>query len=250
MTEQINIDVLGPIDASAGGLPIPLGGPKQRAALAALVLAEGRVVAVAALVDVLWDTAPPPTAVTKVQGHVYALRKALGHTGTAGQALVTRAPGYLLRSDLITTDLARFDALTRQSSAHAQACRPADASDLLAAAIALWRGAAFADVPAPAIRAAADRLAERYLRAVEDKARLDLDLGRYRRVLDETVGPLEEHPFRDRLHELHMLALIRMGRPLEAIASYQRCRLILSKELGVEPGGRLRRLAASIGYQS
>ncbi|WP_344404260.1 AfsR/SARP family transcriptional regulator, partial [Dactylosporangium fulvum] len=109
---------------------------------------------------------------------------------------------------------------------------------------------AFADVAAPAIRAAVARLDDRRLAAAEDRAEVELVLGRHREALDQLGSLLDEHPFRDRLRELHMLALIRMERPMEAIASYERCRTILSRELGVEPGGRLRRLAASIGYPS
>ncbi|MEV6923289.1 BTAD domain-containing putative transcriptional regulator [Dactylosporangium sp. NPDC051485] len=248
---DIRIEVLGPLEATVGGRPVALGGPKQRAVLAALLLAEGRLLTVEHLVDVLWPEDPPTTAITKVQGHVSALRKALAEAGCARPAdvLVTRAPGYLLRGPVQRTDLDAFDRLVSDAAARAPR-DPAGALRLLTAALALWRGPAFADVAAPAIQAAAARLADRRLAAAEDRAEIELVLGRHREALDQLGPLLDEHPFRDRLRELHMLALIRMERPMEAIASYERCRTILSRELGVEPCGRLRRLAASIGYPS
>ncbi|MGI5237913.1 AfsR/SARP family transcriptional regulator [Dactylosporangium sp. CA-139066] len=248
---DIRIEVLGPLEATIGERPVQLGGPKQRAVLAALLLAEGRVVSVEHLVDVLWADDPPTSAVTKVQGHVSALRKALAGSGHPGPAdvLVTRAPGYQLRTTDLRTDLAAFDRLVAEATTRARA-DPSAGARLLGAGLALWRGPAFADVAAPAIRAAAARLNDRYLAAAEDRADIELRLGRHRQALEQLGPLLEEHPFRDRLRELHMLALIRMERPIEAIASYQRCRTLLSRELGVEPCGRLRRLAASIGYHS
>ncbi|GAA2359884.1 AfsR/SARP family transcriptional regulator [Dactylosporangium salmoneum] len=248
---DIRIEVLGPLEAAVGGRPVALGGPKQRAVLAALLLAEGRLLTVEHLVDVLWPEDPPTTAITKVQGHVSALRKALAEAGCATPAdvLVTRAPGYLLRGPALRTDLDAFDRLVSDAAARTPR-DPAGALRLLTAALALWRGPAFADVAAPAIQAAAARLADRRLAAAEDRAEIELGLGRHREALDQLGSLLDEHPFRDRLRELHMLALIRMERPMEAIVSYERCRTILSRELGVEPCGRLRRLAASIGYPS
>jgi DNA-binding SARP family transcriptional activator len=248
---QVRVEVLGPVEATVGGRPVVLAGPKQRAVLAALLLGGGRVVSVEHLVDVLWPEDPPTTAVTKVQGHVSALRKALAEAGHPAPAdvLVTRAPGYQLLREPVGTDLARFDRLVADAAARAGR-DPQGAVRLLGDGLALWRGPAFADVAAPSIRAAADRITDRYLAAVEDKAELELALRRHREVLDGLGPLLEEHPFRDRMRELHMLALIRMERTTEAIASYQRCRAMLSRELGVEPCGRLRRLAASIGYPS
>jgi DNA-binding SARP family transcriptional activator len=247
----IRIEVLGPLEMAVGGRPVALGGPKRRAVLAALVLGEGRVVSVEHLVDVLWADDPPSTAVTKVQGHVSALRKALAEAGlpSPAAALTTRAPGYVLQRAEAGTDLADFDRLAADATARAPR-DPDGAARLFAAALALWRGPAFADVSVPAVRAAAARLTDRYLGVAEDAAEVELALGRHRQVLDRLGPLLEEHPFRDRLRELHMIALIRMDRPLEAIASYRRCRVILSRELGVEPCGRLRRLAASIGYSA
>ncbi|ARU51146.1 DNA-binding SARP family transcriptional activator [Cellulosimicrobium cellulans] len=249
---SLTVDVLGPLRARVGDQDVQLGGPGRRALLAALVLGKGRVVQVSALVDALWGDDPPPSAVTKIHGHVSGLRKALAAAGHPDPtaALVTAAPGYLLRLEPAATDLGRFEADVVAAQAARRAEDPDAAESHLADALERWRGPALADVPAPALRAVAEGLDDRRLRVLEDHAELWLALGRSRDVLDE-VGPLlVAHPFRDRLNELFMVALIRTDRPSEAIATYRRCREVYGRELGIEPGSRLRRIAASLGYPS
>jgi DNA-binding SARP family transcriptional activator len=236
------------MEVRVGGRLVHLGGPKQRALLAALVLRHGRVVPMDQLLDVLWDDTPPATAVTKVQGHVWAIRKALAERGRSDgiSAVETRPPGYLLRREPVGTDLTRFEALSAAAGAAREQGDRHRAAALLAAAVGLWRGRPFADVPAAAIQAASVRLDERYLTAVEAKAEVDLSLGRYPQVLDELGRLIEKYPLRDRLRELQLLALVRLDRPQEALASYRRWSGMLRRELGVEPGQRLQRLVASI----
>src|SRR5438876_8533215 len=98
--------VLGPLEARDGEGPLALGGPKQRALLALLLLNANRVVSRERLIDELWDDSPPETAVTSVQVYVSRLRKVLP-TG----ALVTRAPGYVLEVEPDQVDLLRFERL-------------------------------------------------------------------------------------------------------------------------------------------
>jgi DNA-binding SARP family transcriptional activator len=250
--EAVKIDVLGPVEVRAGGRPVHLGGPKQRALLAALAVRHGRVVAMDQLVDVLWGAAPPPTAVTKVQGHVCSLRKVLAESGRSDGigALETRQPGYLLRREVVSIDLTRFDALTTAAGAAREQGDRHRASGLLAMALGLWRGPAFADVSAPAIRAIADRLAERRLAAAEDKAEIDLSLGRDRQVLGELGVLIAQHPMRDRLRELHLVALLRLDRTNEALDSYRHWSTLLRRERGVEPDRRVQELVATIGHRA
>jgi DNA-binding SARP family transcriptional activator len=250
--EQIKIDVLGTMDVRVSGRSVHLGGPKQRALLAALVLRHGRVVAIDQLVDVLWPDGPPVTAITKVQGHVCSIRKALAERGrTDGiSALETRPPGYLLRREPVGTDLTRFDALTTAAGAAREQGDRHRAAGLLGVALGLWRGPAFADVTAPAIRAVADRLAERRLATAEDKAEIDLSLGRCREVLDELGALIRRYPLRDRLRELQLVALVRLDRTTEALDHYRLWSSMLRRERGVEPGPRVQELVAAIGRGS
>jgi DNA-binding SARP family transcriptional activator len=207
--EQFRIDVLGAMEVRVGGRLVHLGGPKQRALLAALVLRHGRVVALEELVEVLWDGSPPATAITKVQGHVYAIRKAVAERGrTHGvSAVETRPPGYLLRREPVATDLARFEGLRVAAAAARDQGDRHRAAGLYGAALALWRGPAFADVPSAAIRTAAARVDEWVLTTVEDKAEADLALGRHRQVAADIGRLIARHPDRHRLRQLQLAAL-------------------------------------------
>lgn len=241
--------LLGPLELRVAGLPAPLGAPKQRALCAALLLRPGTVVSVDRLIDVVWAQDPPASAVTKIQGYVSALRKALGETGLRDPAevLATRAPGYVLAAAAVDTDVAEFESLVSDAGLARARRDHAGVARMLGRALALWRGSALADVSVgPALRAEAERLAELRLTAVEDKAAAELALGRYREALDELNGHLAEHPFRERIRELRMRALIGLDCPAEALACYESGRRILRTELGVEPSRSLRRLASAI----
>jgi DNA-binding SARP family transcriptional activator len=239
----VRIDVLGPIQVTTDGKTIRLAGQRQRALLAALTLELGKVVPVDRLVDILWDTDPPPTARVKVQAHVSALRQAIGpDTRTADGPLLTRPPGYLLCHEGIELDLAEFDVLVGQAKEAAESREPAAASELFGAGLALWRGSAFADVRSPLIRSAAHSLEGRRLLACEAKAEADLALGRSDRVVAELPQWLTAHPFRERMRGMLILALYRLGCRADALALYRDGHQLMVAELGLEPGPPLRAL--------
>ena len=98
--------ILGSLEVVDGGRPVPLGGARQRAVLAILLLRRGEVVSVDRLVDELWGEQPPDTAVKTVQVYVSRLRKALGQG-----VVVTRAGGYALEIDAERVDAGRFERL-------------------------------------------------------------------------------------------------------------------------------------------
>src|SRR5438046_6439630 len=105
--EMLEFCILGPLEVVGEHGSLRLGGPKQRATLAILLLNVNRVVSVDRLADDLYSGAPPVTAVTQVQRQISELRKVLG----AGAAIETRAPGYLLRVGDAQVDLQRFERL-------------------------------------------------------------------------------------------------------------------------------------------
>lgn len=239
----MRIDVLGPIQVTAGGQIVRLAGQRQRALLAALTLDLGKVVPVNRLVDILWDADPPPTARVKVQAHVSALRQAIGHQTSPGDGpLLTRPPGYVLCREAVELDLAAFGALMKRAKAAAESRQPAVASELFGAALAIWRGSAFADVRSLPIRSAADNLEDRRLLACEAKAEADLTLGRSDRVVAELPQWLAAHPFRERMRGMLMLALYRLGCRADALAVYRDGHHLMVAELGLEPGPQLRAL--------
>jgi DNA-binding SARP family transcriptional activator len=243
----VRIDVLGPIQVTADGRVMPLAGQRQRALLAALTLDQGKVVPVDRLVDALWDADPPPSARVKVQAHISTLRQAIGQgTGPGNGPVLTQLPGYVLSAEGVELDLAEFDVLIAQATDAADSRDPAAASDLFGAALALWRGSAYADVTSPLVRSAAGVLEDRALLAREAKAEADLALGRSDHVVAELPPLLAAHPFRERTRAMLMLALYRLGCRADALAVYRDGYRLMVAELGLEPGAPLRSLQQHI----
>jgi DNA-binding SARP family transcriptional activator len=239
----VRIDVLGPIQVTKDGRAIRLAGQRQRALLAALALELGKVVSVDRLVDILWEVNPPPSARVKVRAHASALRQAIGQDISSGDGpLLTRPPGYLLSHEGVQLDLAEFNVLVGQAREASESRQTAAASELLGTALAMWRGAAFADVRSPLIRGVADSLEDRRLLACEDKAEADLAVGRSDRVVIELQQWLTVHPFRERMRGMLMLALYRLGCRADALEVYRHGRRRMVAELGLEPGPPLRAL--------
>jgi WD40 repeat protein/DNA-binding SARP family transcriptional activator len=242
--------VLGPLEVEADDGPVTLGGQKERLLLALLLARPNQVVPVEALVLGLWGEQPPPTAAKTLQSHVVRLRRALepGRArGAAGEVLVTREPGYLLRVAPGALDAARFEELTAQAR-RALADGSAElAGSLLREALGLWRGRAFEEFLDTDVGAAeSDRLAELRLVALEDRIEADLRLGGHRELVAELEGLVRDQPLRERLWAQLLLALYRSGRQADALLAYQRARKVLVEELGIDPGAELRRLHAAI----
>jgi len=134
--------ILGPLEVVDGERPVPLGGPKQRATLAILLLNANRVISVERLAEDLYAGAPPITAVNQVQRQVHALRQRLG----AGAGIETRTPGYAIHLAPDQLDLDRFERLTAQAAGVLERGEAQRAGDLLRDALALWRGPPLADL--------------------------------------------------------------------------------------------------------
>jgi DNA-binding SARP family transcriptional activator len=229
--------LLGPLEVRRGGVPCSLGGTKQRALLALLLLDANRVVALDRLVDDLWGEKPPKTAVATIQVYVSRLRKLL-----PGGTLQTHPPGYMLEVQPGSVDLKRFERLLEE----ARESEPSRASELLGEALALWRGPPLAEFgEEPFARVEAGRLEELRLAALEQRIDADLTLGRHDDVVTDLEALVAEHSHRERLHGQLMLALFRAGRQADALAAYRRARAALG-ELGLEPKAALRRLERQI----
>ncbi|MFE4518206.1 BTAD domain-containing putative transcriptional regulator [Kitasatospora sp. NPDC056783] len=240
----MRIDVLGAVRALRDdGSPVDLGGPRHREVLARLVAAEGRMVTTDTLVDDLW-TDPPARAVGALRTFVGALRRALEPDRpprTPPRVLVTEGPGYALRLPREDVDVHRFqDALAR-------ARRDPGAVGELAAALAAWRGPAYADVAGSAwARRERARLEEWRLEALELRARVLLDSGEGADLVAELGAHVAEHPWREPAWGLLARALHRAGRQADALATLRRARAMLADRLGLDPGAELRRLETEI----
>ncbi|MFI7386001.1 BTAD domain-containing putative transcriptional regulator [Streptomyces sp. NPDC049813] len=240
----MRIDVLGAVRALRDdGTAVELGGPRHREVLARLVAAEGRLVTTDTLVDDLW-TDPPARAVGALRTFVAALRRALEPARPPRdppRLIVTEGPGYVLRLAREDVDVHRFqDALAR-------ARHTPGAVTALGAALAAWRGPAYADVPDSAwARRERTRLEELRLDGVELRARLLLDAGQGAALVAELGAHVAEHPWREPAWGLLARALYAAGRQADALATLRRARTMLAGQLGLDPGAELRRLETDI----
>ncbi len=242
--------ILGPLEVDAGGRPLPLAGPKQRALLAILLLHPNRVVSSDRLIDELWGDDPPETGNAALQMRISGLRKSLEGKGprqAPSQVLLTRSPGYLLRVETGQLDAERFESLLTTGRGAVASGDRAAAAQVLRDALALWRGDALADFAyEPFAQAEIARLEELRLSALEERVEADLSLGRHFDLVGEVEALIARHPLRERLRGQLMLALYHSGRQAEALAAYRETRRTLVDELGIEPSPALQRLEAAI----
>ena len=183
--------ILGPLEVEDDGRKIPLGGAKQRALLALLLLSRGRPVSTDRLIEELWNGEPPATATKSVQVYVTRLRRALG-----ARRIVTQGRGYELVVAPGELDVDKFDALVRAASG----APPEDAAQRLREALRLVRGTPLADLSIePWAQAEIARLEDRQLATLEARIEADLELGRHRELVPELEALVADHPFREHL---------------------------------------------------
>ncbi|ANS64450.1 extracellular solute-binding protein [Streptomyces lincolnensis] len=242
--------LLGPLRVLRSGSALPLGGPRQRAVLALLLIEANRVVPLDRLVDEVWDGDPPDGAITSVQTYVFHLRRILEPDRTRGapaEVLVTQGRGYLLRTDPAATDAGRFEASVREGRAALDAGRHAEAGRILRGALGLWRGAVLEDLGDYGfVRREAARLEGVRLSAIEARVETDLASGRHAAVVGELEQLVAAHPLREQLCAQLMLALYRCGRQAEALAYYRRLRDRLADELGLDPDESVQRVHQAV----
>ncbi|MFD7080915.1 BTAD domain-containing putative transcriptional regulator [Streptomyces sp. NPDC059918] len=260
----MDIEVLGTLAVRERGVSVTPTAPKPRQVLALLALHADQVVPVSALIEELWQGAPPRSARTTLQTYVLQLRALIataleegeaaggGEATTAGRrtakdVLVTLPGGYLLNSGGGTSDVREFDRLAGMGYRAMDAGDFPNAARLLREALALWSGPAFADVPGGIqLDMETRRLEETRLCALDQRIEADLRIGRHRELLAELTVLASRYRTHENLHGQFMLALHRSGRRGEALDVYQRLRATLVRELGLEPSVALRRLQRSI----
>jgi YVTN family beta-propeller protein len=251
--------ILGPLEVCDGGRPLALGGEKQQALLAILLLHRNEVVSADRLIDELWGESPPPGARQTLRAYVSKLRRAMATNGadpsaggesepTPGDRVVlTSGRGYLVEVAPGELDLDRFaDAAGRGRDALATG-RPEDAARLFREALSLWRGPPLAEFTYERFaQSAIAQMEELHLGAVEERVEADLALGQARQLVGELGDLVARHPLRERQRAQLMLALYRSGRPADALEVYQDFRRTLSEELGLETGSALQQLELAI----
>ncbi|WP_329424720.1 response regulator [Streptosporangium sp. NBC_01495] len=245
---MLTFRALGPFQARHGETALDLGGQRQMAVLARLLVAGGRAVPVTMLIDELWPGEPPAQALSTIQGYVSRLRRAL-EPGRApreeAEVLVSAPPGYALRASPGQVDTWSFESAVKAGG------EPAEVWERLEAALALWRGPAlaeFSDLPWAASEAG--RLEELRLIAVERRADAGLLLGHSGALVADLEAHASAHPLREEAWRLLALALYRNGRQGDALGALRRARVMLRDELGLDLGATLQRLESDMLAQA
>ncbi|WP_064741967.1 BTAD domain-containing putative transcriptional regulator [Hamadaea tsunoensis] len=248
--DGLKLSILGDVTASNGGRLIDLGGRRQRAVLALLLLGRGDVIAADHLIDSLWGEDVPPSASGALQAYISHLRRRLEPEGTArarGNIIASKGGGYALALDEDAVDAWRFESLVRTAGT----VDPQAATAALTAALALWRGPALAEyADRPWAQPEAIRLAGLRGVAREQLVAARLATGESAVLVPGLEALVAEEPLREERWRLLVLALYRAHRQGDALAALRRARQTLADELGVDPGPALRALEAEVLAQS
>lgn len=238
--------ILGPLDVTHDDQTLTPTPPKIRSVLALLLLRANRIVSVESLIEELWGTDSPRSAVTTVQTYIYHLRRLFaGHgLGSEDNPLITTRPaGYQITTEPGQLDAVAFEELLGRGRDALDDGSVPEAAELIKLALDLWTGPALADVPQGSLlQAHAVHLDELRINAMELRIQAGLKLGRHHSLIAELRSLTHEHPLNEWFHGQLISALTRSGRRGEALQAYQDVRHVLSDELGVDPSPALQNL--------
>ncbi|MGO3147398.1 MAG: BTAD domain-containing putative transcriptional regulator [Leucobacter sp.] len=238
---MVEILVLGAVEATVEGEPRPIGGAKQRALLARLLVSEGKALTPAQLCEDLWNTEPPRNPAHALQARISRLR------ATLPLDIEFVNGGYRLDPSAVPSDAGQFTYLQEQAAAHLAADELAQAGECLHSALSLWRGPAFADVPdIPGLRAESARLEHHWGRAIADRIDVDLALGHDASLVSELSSLVEEYPSRERHWGQLMLAQYAAGHVQDSLKTFEQARTAFTEASGAAPGKALRELHVAI----
>lgn len=240
-------EILGPLRVVHDGGERPIRAEKLAVVLAVLLIRAEQVVTAEQLMTEIWGEQLPQRAGAGVQVHVSRLRKLLQHCGQPENAIVTRSGGYILHamgSELDVEAFHRLLALGRRSTAEGL---HADASACFERALGLWRGPALGGLSAgPIVHGFRKRLSEERIECTEMLVDCQLELSRHHELVAPLSSLIAEHPFREKFHWQLMLALHRSNRRDDALRTYESARRTFDRELGLEPGHKLRELHQAV----
>jgi len=249
---MIKYAILGPVELCDGERRVAVGGPRQSALLALLLINANRALSRDRLIDALWGSLGSPGAVKRLHVAIARLRRSLDGEGVRGESVLrTVAGGYLLVVRPGELDAEVFQTRVEEGRRALEAGEVAHAREVLGEALELWRGPALAAVAyAEFAQREIRRLEELRLSVHEARVDAELRLGGHGGLIGELEALVAAHPGRERLAAQLMLALYRGGRQGDALDVYARTRAYLSGELGLEPGPALHGLQAEILAQS
>ena len=233
---DVEFFILGSLEARRAGAKLRLGGYRQRACLAVLLLNANRILPATRLIDLTWDH-PPITADSILHNYVSRLRAVLDQRGGNGWQLIrTHESGYELAVDPELVDAGRFETRLAAGRRHRTEGDVHRAIEALEAALAEWRGTPLLDFANERFAVAeASRLQQLQLAAVEELVDLQLGLGRTSEALERLEGFVRSAPLNESLRAHHIRALVAGNRQADALASFEALRHALAEELGVDP---------------
>jgi serine/threonine protein kinase len=199
----------------------------------------------------LWGDNPPGGGLKTLQYHVSKLRDTLqpDRDPGSGSVIVTRPNGYALQVSPDSVDVVRFERIV-QDARRLIEFDPSQAAARLREGLDLWRGPLPTELLETGMTSLeARRLVELRLTAREDRINADLVTGHHAELVPELEALVAEYPLRERLWAQLMVALYRSDRQAEALRAYQRLRIVLGEELGIDPSPDLRRLEEEILLQ-
>jgi DNA-binding SARP family transcriptional activator/tetratricopeptide (TPR) repeat protein len=245
----LRVGVLGPVTAWYGEQELPVGQPRQQAVLGILAMRANRVISRGELVDAVWGQDPPTSAEGGVYTYVAGLRRIIEPNRSLrgpGRVLVSSGAGYVLHLVPGQPDAVSFEQYLTRARQLRKGGDPDGAVTALNSALGLWRGIAFAGVPGPFAETERTRLGELRSAAAEERADVLLALGRHEEVVPDLTAMVADHPLRERMRGLLMIALYRGGRHGEALRVFTEGKRVLAEELGIDPGSELSRINQQI----
>lgn len=243
MSQAVELRILGPLEVCLDGSPVSLPATKPRVLLASLLVRPNQVIGIDELAERVWGERPPASVKGTLQTYVMRLRQTLG----SGCPIETAPGGYRLRVEPQQLDVLRFTELAERGRGARAADDLAAAGSAFAEALSIWRGPPLVDIPSETLqREEAPRLEEQWLRVLEERFDVELEIGRHTEVLAELQQVSGRHPLREHLWAQLMLALYRGGRQAEALEAFGTVSGVLAEQLGIDPGEELRELRQRI----
>lgn len=231
-------NVLGPVEVRFDGGRVQFG-RKPAQVLVLLLLHANSWVTLDALVDALWEGSAPVSADRNVKTYVWQLRHRLP-AAAGGPRIESRPGGYRIVAEAAELDALAFAALAGEGRQALAGGDPGLARERFAAALRLWRGVPYAELPCDAARIAAAGLTELRWELLQRLADTLLGLGEHAEAVTLLRPLTAEEPLREAVWTALVRALHRSGRRGEALAAYREARRLLRDELGVDPGAELR----------
>lgn len=245
----MRFNVLGPLEVLCEGKPCTPTAAKIRWTLALLLLHSNQVVNLSSIIDELWASNSPRSAVTTAQTYIYQLRKKYDRFAENPSAgfIETHAPGYILRLKDDQLDVREFERLSVEGRTLLVDGDAESASRRLRQALGLWRGPVLADLSTgPVLSAHVAHMEETRLHVLQTRIMADVQLGRYRELLPELRSLVIANPLNEWFHEQLIIALKETGRRGDALQAYSSLRIILDEELGIKPTEALRELQRNL----